>query len=309
MSPQEHRVAFMMPVYQAQQDFDDTMVSLAQSTLPCTVFVVDDGSQPPLQVADYGPNLDVKLLRLPHNQGIVAAMNIGLQAALDAGFEFIARIDAGDYARPDRLARQIEYLENHPLCMLVGSDAEVRDQAGRWCFNLQPPRDPATLAKALHERAWLLHPSVMYRASVFHEIGLYSDEFTAAEDYEMFLRIASRYEVGVVPVPLIIYVTRNAGISGRKAYTQAVNRLRIQVRYFQWANWVSYYGAIRTLGTLLLPRNMKTILKLKFLYGQINRASASLAESGPRLDALQSTELRPKFRENQQQPSPKAAME
>jgi glycosyltransferase involved in cell wall biosynthesis len=309
MSPQEHRVAFLLPVYQAQQDFDDTMDSLAQSTLPCTVFVVDDGSQPPLQVADYGPRLDVRLLRRPQNQGIVAAMNFGLQAALDAGFEFIARIDAGDYARPDRLARQLEYLDRHPRCMMVGSDAEVRDQFGRWRFNLQPPRDPSALARALHERAWLLHPSVMYRARVFHEVGLYSDKFKAAEDYEMFLRIASRYEIGVVPEALLIYVTRNAGISGRKTHTQAVNRLRIQMRYFQWANWLSYYGAIRTLGTLLLPRNMKTILKLKFLYGRIDCESESPAESGSRLNALPPADLKPMFRENQQRPSPKTAME
>jgi GT2 family glycosyltransferase len=264
--PITKRAAFLMPVYQAQEDFDDTMRNLAQTPGPCTVFVVDDGSRPPLEVRDYGPRLDVQLTRFPENRGIVAALNAGLRAALDAGCTYIARIDAGDFARHDRLERQIEYLEEHPHCMLVGSDTEVRDETGAYCFTVKPPREPDTLSRVLHERAWLFHPGVMYRASVFHDIGFYTDEFVAAEDYEMFLRIASHYEIGVVPEPLLVYIVRREGISRMKARAQAVSRLRIQLRYFQWNDWISYYGALRTLGTLVMPHSLKNALKLKFLY-------------------------------------------
>jgi glycosyltransferase involved in cell wall biosynthesis len=262
------RAVFLMPVYQAQQSFDHTMRSLAASTVACDVIVVDDGSRPPLRVGTYGPRLDVKLIRLPQNQGIVAAMNTGLRYAIDAGYEFIARIDAGDYARPDRLARQIEYLDSHPGCMVVGSDAEFHDETGGYCFNFEPPRDPVALSKALHERAWLLHPSVMYRAAVLKEVGFYTDKYPSAEDFEMFLRIAQRHEVGVVPEPLIVYVVRRGGISGRGARTQAFSRLRIQLRYFAWTYWVSYYGVLRTIGTLLLPLSLKSALKAKLLYAR-----------------------------------------
>jgi glycosyltransferase involved in cell wall biosynthesis len=269
------RAAFLMPVYQAQGHFESTMKSLAASSVPCTVFVVDDGSQPPLEPRDYGPSLEVRWMRFPQNQGIVAALNVGLKAAIDAGYEYIARIDAGDYIRPDRLARQIEYLDRHPDCVLAGSDAEVRDEDGSYCFTIEPPRDPAALAKALRERAWLLHPSVMYRASVFRDVGLYSNEFAAAEDYEMFLRIAVKYEVGVIPEPLLIYVVRRGSISGRKGRVQAISRLRIQFRYFQWTSWMSYYGVLRTAVTLLIPRSVKNTLKLKFLYSRLMNGGVS----------------------------------
>lgn len=273
------RAAFLMPVFQAQRDFDDTLRSLASSLVPCTVFVVDDGSQPPLEVPDFSSSrdskLDVRVTRLPDNQGIVAALNAGLRAAIEAGFEYIARIDAGDFIRPDRLSRQIEYLDNHPRCMLVGSDTEVRDENGAYCFTIEPPREPSALAAALHERAWLMHPGVMYRTSVFHEAGFYSNEFAAAEDYEMFLRLARNYEIGVVPEPLLVYIVRKGSISGRKARIQAVSRLRIQIRYFQWTNWISYYGVARTIGTLLLPPGLKNVLKLQLLYSRKDRHSVS----------------------------------
>jgi len=150
--------------------------------------------------------------------------------------------------------------------MLVGSDAEIRDESGQYCFDIEPPRDPAALARALHERAWLLHPSVMYRSEVLREVGLYTDRYQAAEDYEMFLRIAAKHEVGVVPEPLIVYVIRQGGISRRKVRLQAISRLRIQCLYFKWSDWLSYYGVLRTVGTLLLPQSLKSSLKSKFLY-------------------------------------------
>jgi glycosyltransferase involved in cell wall biosynthesis len=253
-------------VFQAQSDFDDTMRNLATSSMHCAVFVVDDGSSPPLEIRQYGSILDIRLVRFETNQGIVAALNAGLEQAIACGFEYIARMDAGDFASKDRLARQIDYLERHPLCMLVGSDAEVRDETGSYCFTIEPPRDPQLLAEALHERAWLLHPGVMYRTSVLRDLGLYVDTYPAAEDYEMLLRIASRHEVGVVAEPLLTYILRKSSISGRNARRQALSRLRAQLRYFRGTCWKSYYGVIQTIGTLLVPNALKQTLKTKFLY-------------------------------------------
>lgn len=270
-----------MPVFQAQEEFDQTMCSLQTSSSPCTVLVVDDGSRPPLLTRDYGPALQVRLIRLPENQGIVGALNAGLKAALSSGYEFIARIDAGDFASPHRLARQVAYLESHPRCMMVGTDAEVRNEDGSYCFTIEPPRDPAVLAEALHERAWILHPTVMYRSSVFQELGLYTDRYAAAEDYEMFLRIASRHEIGVVPEPLMVYVIRNASISARKVRIQAISRLRIQLLYFSWTRPMRYYGVLRTCGTLIMPRWVKNLFKMRFLYSRIPPKSATNGLSAP----------------------------
>ncbi|HWF10352.1 MAG TPA: glycosyltransferase [Bryobacteraceae bacterium] len=260
--------AVVMPVFQGQQDYDDTMATLARSSIPSTVFVVDDGSTPPLEVREVNPAVRIRLIRFDRNRGIVAALNAGLEAAIAAKHRYIARIDAGDYAARDRLARQIDYLEKHPRCMLVGSDSIVRDEDGMYRFTIEPPRDPRALAHGLHERAWLLHPGVMYRAEVFEDVGFYSNEFPAAEDYEMFLRIARRHEIGVVPEPLLEYVTRTRSISARKARTQAISRLRIQARYFRWNRWICYYGMMRTIGTIILPDRIKQSMKLKFLYSR-----------------------------------------
>jgi GT2 family glycosyltransferase len=269
------RPAVVMPVFQAQQDCEETMLSLARSSVPCTVFAVDDGSTPPLELRGVYSQVETRVIRLPRNLGIVEALNAGMKAAIDAGFEYIARIDAGDFASPDRLAKQIEYLERHPRCMLVGCDAEVHDEDGSYRYTIEPPRDPKTLALALHERAWLLHPGVMFRAAVFKDVELYSSEFAAAEDYEMFLRIAQKHEVGVVPEPLLIYITRAASISARKVRIQALSRLRIQMRYFLWTRWICYYGVLSTVSTLMLPGWFKRAFKRRFIYSRTTAAAGA----------------------------------
>lgn len=262
------RVATVIPVFQAQRELDQTLRSLRDSSFPNTVFVVDDGSVPPINVPMDEDHLEIRYLRLPRNQGIVAALNAGIAAAVAAGHEYIARIDAGDFATPNRLPLQVAWLDAHPRCMLVGCDAEVRTEDGTYCFTIQPPRDPVALATALHERSWLLHPSVMFRACVFQEVGLYSSAYEAAEDYDLFLRIAQRHEIGVVPEPLLIYVLRPGSISAQKARIQTISRLRIQITYFRWS-WVHLYGLVRTCASLLIPRGAKRSLKMRFLYSRL----------------------------------------
>ena len=58
------RTAILVPVYQAQEDFDDSMRCVAASQCKCDVIAVDDGSDPPLQIGSYGHDLCVHLIRL-----------------------------------------------------------------------------------------------------------------------------------------------------------------------------------------------------------------------------------------------------
>lgn len=92
----------------------------------------------------------------------------------------------------------------------------------------------------------------------------------------MYLRIAARHEVGIVPEPLVTCVMRKAGISMKNTRVQAISRLRIQFHYFQWTQWRSYFGALSTIATLLMPGWLKLAFKTSFLYprvpqGQLNQ--------------------------------------
>jgi glycosyltransferase involved in cell wall biosynthesis len=259
------RIAVVMPVFNGQAEFDKTLATLARSTIRCHIIVVDDGSDPPLVAGGSG----LTLIRLDQNQGIVAALNTGMQLALERGYEYIARMDAGDLAHPERFERQFAYLEENPKCMLVSCDVDVIGANGEYDFTIKPPRHAAALATALKERVWLLHSTVMFRASVFRETGLYTNEFDAAEDYDLFMRIASRFPIGVVPETLVICPRTPQGISTVKARVQLTSRLRIQMRHFDPRSPTAWYGVVRTLIALVLTQRFRIWMKRLFIYPRL----------------------------------------
>src|SRR5262249_25505635 len=116
--------------------------------------------------------------------GLVQALNYGLAIARA---EHVARIDADDIARPERLERQHRYLVEHPECDLLGCDFDVMEADGR----LAGANDyPVTTDAALR---WLmlfinpfLHPGVVFRKSAVLAVGGYRTHFDVAEDYDLW---------------------------------------------------------------------------------------------------------------------------
>lgn len=123
-------------------------------------------------------------------QGIVAALNQGIAAARG---RYIARMDADDLCRPERLRLQAEYLDAHAGVGLVASRVAFAGdrQAQRglalfvdWTNELLAPAD---IARARFVETPVIHPSVMFRRELVALHGGYrSGDFP--EDYELWLR-------------------------------------------------------------------------------------------------------------------------
>src|SRR5688572_10705885 len=107
------RVAVLMPAYNAGDTIKRSIASLLNNTFPSDIYIVDDGSDIPVtRVLDDVPRTTV--IRLEKNSGVVNARNIGLNAILARPYDFVALLDADDIAYPDRIAREVEFLDNHP---------------------------------------------------------------------------------------------------------------------------------------------------------------------------------------------------
>lgn len=254
----------LIPVYGKATALRATLDSLLAGWLPAAIvtLVVDDGSEPPIEIegAHYA-QLGLRLERLPRNVGIEKALNRGLELARALGAKYLARLDAGDTAHSDRLAKQLAHLESHPDVGIVASDVTFVDEGGRRLFRFEAPRSDGETRRRMHVSCCLIHPSVMLRMSVLDEVGPYSARYPAAEDYELFFRLLGRARAASIPEALTTSVVSQVGITVAKRRIQLASRLRIQWRYFDLRRPESYAGIGLTLLFFVLPYRLLGFLK------------------------------------------------
>jgi glycosyltransferase involved in cell wall biosynthesis len=252
-------VAVLMPAYNGQDDVARTLASFDEDA---TVYalIVDDGSTPPI-VAPEVPGMCVEVLRMAKNGGIERALQAGIEALAALGFRYAARIDAGDLAAPQRLAKQRARMEAEPTLAALGTWTQVVNRAGESLFMLRPSADARALRRTRLLRSPLVHPSVMLRVDAVLAVGNYRVKYPAAEDLDLFLRLMERYECANLPELGLYYELNEGGISATKRRRQIVSTLRLQLHYLNVLNWRDWAGVAKSLLHFVTP--YRTLQKLK----------------------------------------------
>lgn len=208
------RVSIVLPVYNCIKYFRQAMESLAGQTFQdFEIIIIDDASYDGVekQIDVYDKLLsNVRVIRHPDNLGLGDSLNDGLVAA--AG-EYIAVQHADDISFPERLEKEVAYLNDHPNVALVGTWTQYIDDEGRvkkkdgwWLRQVKNvPDEPATIAAKLLEMNCLVHSSVMFRKEVTGKVGFYDPNMVPTEDYDYWLRISESYDVGIIREVLTQY--------------------------------------------------------------------------------------------------------
>lgn len=142
----------------------------------------------------------VKYHLAPKQQGIAASRNQLLTLATG---EFIAWIDADDYMLYNRISKQVNYLNLHPNCDLVGSFMfENRDSKTLY----KCPTEHAAIKACLTYKNCMFQPSVLSRNFYKEEKILYSNRFgNIAEDYDLWSRLIKQKQFANLPLVLTVY--------------------------------------------------------------------------------------------------------
>lgn len=262
------RIAVLIPVYNEGGRLRETLESLRAQTVAFTAVLVDDGSTPALDVDVRAYAYPIVLVRMARNGGIEAALNAGLEFIEAEGFELVARLDVGDRCAPARLATQQAFLDASPDVHLVGSDVEWRHDDGSLAFALTLPATHHEISRALHHTVCLIHPTVMFRTSVLRAVGKYSYEYPAAEDFEFFWRIAQRFQVANVPEVLLVTRFDRNGLSVTRRRKQLRSKLRIQLENFRVGEPLSFVGVAKTLALMSVPYSGVVALKRALTRGR-----------------------------------------
>jgi glycosyltransferase involved in cell wall biosynthesis len=194
-------VSFAIPVYNAARFLQRAMDSaLAQSFQDFEIVAVDDGSRDrsPGILASYAKrDSRVRNVR-QENTGIVGALNA---AVTHSRGDFIARMDADDFSMPDRIERQVAYLNANPQCVAVGTDVIYTDPEGAPLVRHFPAQDHGSIVAQLLEGngGAMIHPTVMFRRGAFEAVGGYRFRYQWIEDLDLYLRLSEIGQLANLP--------------------------------------------------------------------------------------------------------------
>ena len=169
---------------------------LAQSFPDFEFVVVDDGSTD--ETADILNSYRDGRLRVVH-QPHCGGPRASNRALAECKGDLIARIDADDIALPDRISRQVEFLRRNPDVGMVSSNYLHIDENEEPLWEVRLPESHSDLLRQLWLRNRILHSATMIRRSVVEAVGNYDEILRFAQDYDFWLRIASRFKLANLP--------------------------------------------------------------------------------------------------------------
>ncbi len=241
--PLQPRVSVVIPTYNSTAFIRRTLDSvLSQTFTGMEVLVVDDGSTDGTRelVGTIGP--PVTLAAGKGREGASVARNRGV--ALARG-EYVAFLDHDDLWNRDKIERQVEGLDADPAAGLSFTQARMtRD--GRVLEIAPMLDDPAAFLREAYENLahWNYIPmsSVMVRRSSLPVVagdegsGPFDPDLRLAEDWELWLRIASRHKIVFIPEPLTSHVIMPGSATERMAdlRLEDIGVFREQLRLNPW---------------------------------------------------------------------------
>lgn len=186
------KISVILPVHNGQPFLFAAVSSvLSQTFKSFELIAIDDGSTDDSfavlhEFASTDPRMTV--VSRP-NRGLISTLNEGI--ALSSG-DYIARMDSDDVAFPDRFALQVAHLDANPDIVALGGQIVLIDEVDRPICRFSSPLDHEMIdSKHMTNFASVLcHPATMLRTQALRDIGGYDEAMEAAEDFDLWLRLA-----------------------------------------------------------------------------------------------------------------------
>ena len=223
------RVSVLMTIYNAEPYLKEAIDSILMQTFSDWELIAVDNGSTDHSAKTLSAHKDprVRIFTFPENIGRTPALRYAFEQARG---DCIAVLDADDVALPERLGRQVEFLDNHPEVVLVGSWVQGIDETGCIISTLEPPTNSEELHDCLGWANPMVHSSVMYRAAAASKVGGYPEEFVYAQDIALMQALAQNGRLAIIDDYLCQWRT------SPKSETRS-SRNRLLIAYEQVVLW------------------------------------------------------------------------
>jgi len=195
-------ISVIIPTYNREQYLPRAIDSvLSQTYTGLELIIVDDASTDGTEelVKSYNDQR-VKYIKLNKNSGVSTARNTGIKKAL---YDWVAFLDSDDEWFPHKLKTQINFLKNNKNIKLIHSN-EIWHKDDSVVKQLKKHQK---FGGHIFDKCLPLcsiSPStVLIHKDIFNGVGLFNEDFVVCEDYDLWLRITYKHDVGLIKEPLI----------------------------------------------------------------------------------------------------------
>ena len=181
-------VSVLMPVYKTAPYLSEAMDSMLHQTFKDYELIVLDDCSPDNAEEILDAYDDSRIVRYKgeNNVGLSNVLNVGIEMARG---KYIARMDSDDISLPNRLQIQVDYLEAHSECDIVGGQmTEFIDTPDNIVGRREVPLTNKEIYEFMKSRCALNHVTVMFRKEAVLKAGNYQDWFWN-EDYYLWVRM------------------------------------------------------------------------------------------------------------------------
>lgn len=268
-------ISIGIPFYNAQDFLKYSIQSVInQSFKDWELILVDDGSSDrSLDIARYFSNIDdrIRVIFDGQNKKLPYRLN---QLIKESKGNYIVRMDADDVMYPQRLAKQLSFLQNNKNYDLVSSGLVSIDNYN----NIKGFRSVGQLHDDFSSPSFsypIVHPSVMARKS-WYERNQYSEKYPRAEDFELWTRaiVSKDFRMAVLP-DLLLYYREEGNISKDKIINSYQDLLKIYANFSKKEfslGVLKIYFKILVINLMFYTGNLQKMAKIR------NKSFSSLEE-------------------------------
>ena len=222
-------VSVIVPTYNRSSLISETIEAILEQIYSnFELVVISDGSSDDTdEVVESYVGQKVSLVRIPHCGFPARPRNYGIRKSSG---KYIAFCDDDDLWLPDKLDKQVEFMERNPGVGLCSGYAIEVDQFGEVLY--VPPEDKVVYKEfdfdQLIRTNYIKNSTTMVRRTCLEKVGMFDEapNFRAIEDYDLWLRIAWQYRV--VQVPFMLAKTRrHSGNISRSKVGKCINWLKV----------------------------------------------------------------------------------
>ncbi len=198
------KISVVIPVYNGEKTIQKTIESVLNQTFKdWELIIIDDGSQDStVRIIREIEDSRIRLFSYD-NAGLASSRNRGIAHAQG---EFISFLDADDLWTSDKLEMQFQALEKHPEAAVAYSWTDYIDQSSQFLHSGRHITINGNIYQHLLVNNFLENGSnPLIRKQALNQAGKFDTSLKAGEDWDMWLRLAARYQFVAVPLPQILY--------------------------------------------------------------------------------------------------------